>query len=574
MPANETSCPVAPITNQADDLLRRQLPWVLFFRIILVTLLLGLTVFLHSRGAYLSHLPPLAVIAIFIVLIHIFTIGSAFVIRFITCSKPFAYLQLCLDVLLTTLLLFFSGGSQSALLIIFFFPIISGATLLLRRGAMFIAALASLCYAAVLWVEYNGLLPQYLPPDQLHSLDIALHRFAIAGLSFFIIAYLSALLAFRLRETEEELSATAMDRDRLALLYRQIFADITTGIITVDNRDKITSFNQAAAKITGFPRETALATPFSRLLPNLARGQEQSSQRAMAEISKADGASIPVGFSWTRLNMPGEVGDYRVYTMQDLSKIREMEEQVQQAEKMAAIGHMAAGIAHEFRNPLAAMSGAAQLLASELSDNHGTRSLTNIIIRESDRLEETIHEFLQFSRPASLESHWFSMTSLANDSLAMARNDPAFQDDIEIAVDIPAGLDGCGDANQLRQVLVNLLSNAFHGVSRAKNPKVSIQARESRQEGEKGLLLITVSDNGQGISEKDLEQIFAPFFTRRDKGTGLGLAIVQQIVASHRGTITVQGNALGGTTFTVKLPLEGGAQERERGVMSGPGPAG
>ncbi len=553
MSLTNQACSIAPITEEADTLLKRQILWVLFFRVILLTVLLGLTVFLHSRGDYESPLPSLGMIASFITLIYIFTIGSALLIKIIPCSKPFAYLQLSLDVLLTTTLVVFSGGSQSILLIIYFFPIVSAASLLFKRGALFIAALAALSYGSVLWVEFHGLFPSYLPANNLTHVNIALHRFAVSGLSFFLIAFLSSILAKRLQIAERELSVTIMDRDRLAMLYKQIFEDITTGIITVDSSRRITSFNTAANTITGFTSEQALGTPFATLLPTL-WAQDTGSLRSMAEITRADGFKIPVGYTWTKLNMPGESGDYRVYTMQDLSRIREMEGQIRQAEKMAAIGRMAAGIAHEFRNPLAAMSGAAQLLEGELGSNHTTKSLMNIIIRESDRLEATIYEFLQFSRPAQLEKHWFPLAVMVQESITMAKNDPGWNESLQIDTEITEGLDYRGDANQLRQVCINLLTNAFHAVAQQDKGHIRIAAREEhKQDGE--YIILQVCDNGHGIPEKAYSKIFDPFFTRREKGTGLGLAIVQQIIDSHHGIITVGTCELGGASFTILLPL-------------------
>ena len=253
--------------------------------------------------------------------------------------------------------------------------------------------------------------------------------------------------------------------------------------------------------------------------------------------------------------MLGEPGDYRVYTMQDLSRIKEMEEQVKQAEKMAAVGRIAAGIAHEFRNPLAAMSGAAQVLSEELADTPATSALMHIIIRESDRLEATIYEFLQFSRPAQLEPDWFSLATMVQEAIDMACQDPGYQPDTRISNTIQTNLDYYGDANQLRQVMVNLLTNGFHAMTNSTSKHLEIEAQQEKM-ADGGWLLITIRDSGHGIPEKARQKIFDPFFTRRENGTGLGLAIVQQIVDSHGGRISVSDSNASGTTFTILLPLK------------------
>lgn len=547
----EFVCSINPVNPEEDIQLRRQLLWVLFFRVVILSFLLGIIVFFQYNNETDYQIIPLHLVGIFIGVVYLFTLASAFAIRFIPSSKPFAYIQISLDVILTTVLVFFSGGSQSFLIIIYFFPIISGATLLLRRGALFMAAQASLLYGGILWIEYSGTMATYFPSSNLDQFMMTLPIFSISGLAFFLTAFLSAFMAERLKTTETALTRTILDRDRLAVLYRQILTDITTGIITINGQKIITSFNAAAEKISGFSAQEAVGKSLQELMPEII-SNHRGEIRPLAILSRKDGEKIPVGYSWSRLNMPGEKEDYRVYTMQDLSVIKKMEYKVRQAEKMAAIGRMAAGIAHEFRNPLAAMSGAAQVVEKECASDSTTQALMNIIVRESDKLEATIHGFLEFSRPVEPVKDWFSLKTLTDDAVDMAQNDPHWHD-VEIKISIPETLDCWADANQMRQVLINLITNGVHAMAKTDTPLLTIAAREEDNENTPGLI-IDISDNGPGIPQNISAHIFDPFFTTRDSGTGLGLSIVNQIIESHEGTLSVQSES-SGTCFTILLPL-------------------
>ena len=400
------------LTGTVDALLKRQLQWLFLLRTLFTTLLLGLTALILAKGQDISLL-PVTTIATLMIGVYCFTLLSATLLRLIPCLRQFAYLQIIVDLLLTSCLVFFSGSSQSVFTVVYFLPIIAGGLLLFRRGGLLAAAMATICYGALLALEHAGqtrfLLATIAEP--IARTGMLLHTFSINGLSFFLVAILSATLAERLHRVEAALSQTSANLDRLALLSKQIFDDIATGVITVDGENQVTSCNPAAERITGYKaselRERGINTLFPGE-PPLA-GMEG---RAQTELIRKDGLTIPVDYSWAKLNTPDGCENCRVFTLQDLSDVKRMEAQVRQAEKMAAIGEMAAGIAHEFRNPLAAISGSAQLLVPQLSDNQQGRKLMEIIIRESDRLEEVIAEFLLFCRPAMPEKRWCRLGQL------------------------------------------------------------------------------------------------------------------------------------------------------------------
>jgi two-component system sensor histidine kinase PilS (NtrC family) len=536
----------------ANDHLKKQIQWLLFFRVLFLSLMLGVSVLLQTKAPSIF-LPPLHYLAYFIAGLYLFTILSALVVRMIQCYSRFGYMQIILDTLLVTLLVFSTGGSQSVFTVVYFFPIVMGAFMLFRRGSLLFAALSTLLFGALLLVEYGGYASRFVQayPSQLNNLQMLLHYFTIYSLTFFLVAILSSMLSTRLQKTEAELFQTAIDYDRLSFLYKQIFDDINTGIITVDAENRVTSFNRAAEVITGYRSGEILGRELSRAFPGLETPLLHDGRRHTAAIPRKSGETIPVGYSCSRLNAPDSNENGYVYTLQDLSQIKKMEAQVQQAEKMATIGEMAAGIAHELRNPLAAISGAVQLLDRESQEDSVNKRLFGIILRESDRLDATIHEFLLFSKPVDPKKEWFSLRALAQEALETLSQDPEWNPTLILDLEIAPDLECWGDPQLIRQVLLNLIANSANACRNMEKGRILLRVEEIPE----AAMVLEIVDNGPGIPEDFREKIFEPFFTTRETGTGLGLAIVRQIVQSHGGEISLRDGQPQGTIFTVRLPM-------------------
>lgn len=543
----------------ANDHLKKQIQWLLFFRVLFLSLMLGISVLLQTKAPSIF-LPPLHYLAYFIAGLYLFTILSALAIRMIRCYSRFGYLQITLDTLLVTLLVFSTGGSQSVFTVVYFFPIVMGAFMLFRRGSLLFAALSTLLFGALLLVEYGGYAARFVQtyPSQLNNFQMLLHSFTIYSLTFFLVAILSSMLSTRLQKTEAELFQTASDYDRLSFLYKQIFDDINTGIITVDAENRVTSFNRAAEVITGYRSGEILGQELSRPFPGLETPLLHDGRRHTAAIPRKNGETIPVGYSCSRLNAPDSNENGYVYTLQDLSQIKKMEAQVQQAEKMATIGEMAAGIAHELRNPLAAISGAVQLLDRESQENSINNRLFGIILRESDRLDATIHEFLLFSKPVNPKKEWFPLQILTQEAMETLGQDPDWNPALSLDLEIPPDLNCWGDPQLIRQVLLNLIANSANACRNMKEGRILLRAEKTAAVSQgipEAALVLEIVDNGHGIPENIREKIFEPFFTTRETGTGLGLAIVRQIVHSHGGEIFLRACQPQGTIFSVRLPL-------------------
>jgi two-component system sensor histidine kinase PilS (NtrC family) len=285
-----------------------------------------------------------------------------------------------------------------------------------------------------------------------------------------------------------------------------------------------------------------------------------------------DGADLHLGFSVSTLKDSKGMNRGKILIFQDLTRFKEMEEQVRRAEKLAAIGQLAAGIAHEIRNPLASMSGSIQLLRKELKSSHDSKRLMDIVLRETDRLNVLISEFLLFAQPSHKQRDSMDVKGLIEDTLDLFIHNPEWKKGITLRKSLETGV--CLNANptQLQQIIWNLVVNAVEAMpeggtltitSRMVNGFQDIWEKQSPERNQGGKMKstgtpyaeISIGDTGTGIHPADFNRIFDPFFTTKESGTGLGLAIVYRIVEDYQGNISVKSEPGKGTIFTVRLPL-------------------
>lgn len=556
-----------------DRLLRGQILWMLLLRIILYTLLIGISFFLQN-GQHEIILPPYSWLLAFICCVYLSAFISAF---FLLISKGnsqrFGFLQNQLDIFFVTLLVYTTGASHSVFSPLYFFPIIAGGLIFPRKGGLIAAATASIQYGLALGLEFMHIYPAFLNRYEFfkdQNLLTSINHFAVLGLTFFLAAILSAIFARRLLKTEAALSDSVRSFDSLSRLYKQIFDDIATGILTIDDNNRITSANNAIARITGYQPAELIGQIFNQAFPTLELHTKCS--RLTADLVRQDGVTIRVGYSCARLQLPAEpetpatygqashhCSNCKILTLQDISEIERLEQQMRQAEKLAAIGRISAGIAHDFRNPLTAISGSAQVLANEFSE-HGSpeqktnRALINIILRESNRLSHTISDFLKFARPETADRQWFSLRKCLDEVIQVIQANPLWPASCSLQIDVDPRYSLWADQHQIFTILNHLIHNALPFCPQGAEI-IRVEAEELNPSENQGEIILRVGDNGTGIEEENRDKIFEPFYTRRVDGTGLGLAIVKQIVTAHHGTIEVGRSELGGALFTIHLPL-------------------
>ncbi len=553
-------------TTSTDQLLRNQLLWMLLLRIVLYTFLLAISFVFRSSGFDVIILPSNLLILL-LSTVYLTTIFSAFFLLIYQGSlRKFGYIQALIDTFFAAVLIFFSGSSRSIFTSVFFFPIVAGGLILPRRGGLVAAAAATLLFGTILFFENSGLYPDYILEYITHpqkSSMVLLNQFSVHGLIFFLAAILSTLFGKRLSKTEDALSDSLKNFDRLAILYKQIFDNISTGIVTIDHQGIITSANAAIVKILGCKSPLKLIDKkLSSVFPDI--DLSEANHRLTTDFHREDGKKMRIGYA--HMLIQGTESDkhssnppHKIITLRDISEIEKLEQQVRQTEKLAAIGMMSASIAHDFRNPLTAISGCAQLLAREFSSTGATNSanfeLTNIIQREANRLITTIADFLRFSRPENCHCNWFSLRSCLEEVIQVLKADPTWPTTAQIVFDFKETTDVWADEKQIFTVFNHFIQNGLAFCPEGREI-ITINARETKTIDDGEAIEISFADNGPGVEESKREQIFEPFYTTRADGTGLGLAIVKQTIEEHRGTINVRNKTdEGGGVFTITLPL-------------------
>lgn len=552
-------------TINIDQNLRTRLLWMLLLRVILYTLLLGIS-FIFQGEQFDVIVLPSNLLVLLLFSIYLITIFFAFfLLIFLGNLRKFGFIQILLDTFFVTALVFFSGSSNSIFTSVYFFPIIAGGLILPKRGGLLAAAASSLQYGFLLALEIYGFYPDYVLEFIFfapRSTAVIINHFAIHGLTFFLAAALSTVFGIRLKTTEDALNVSIKKFDHLTTLYKQIFDNITTGIVTIDNHHIITSANNAIETITGRTAIAMIGEELGSLFPHL--DLSRPNLRLTTNFTKTDGKKIRIGYAHiviesTVETVSPEDSPQKIITLRDISDIEKLEKQVRQTEKLAAIGMMSASIAHDFRNPLAAISGSAQLLANDFTagnpGNNTNYKLTNIILRESTRLIDTIGDFLKFSRPEHADKTWFSLQNCLDEVLQVCRADPTWPPTCEIKVTIEKTLDIWADEKLLFTAFIHLVHNGLAFCPKGEE-QITITAYEIETDAGEEAVEISISDNGPGIPKSEREeQIFEPFFTSRADGTGLGLAIVQQTIRAHQGSIRVEDAETGGALFILTLPL-------------------
>ncbi len=551
-------------TTDINTLLKHQVLWLLLLRVIFYTLILGIN-FLFGRASLNIILIPKEAMIFLLLSVYLSSINAAIYIQKNDCNiRKAGFIQIVLDTFFATILVYYTGLSLSKFTIIYLFPIITGGLLFSKRGGLIAAAVSTLLYATLLLLEITrNAVPYYiLKSDHFEALSImaALNHFSTHGLTFFLTAILSGLFSARLKKTEIILSSTQKDYDTLAILYKKIFDNIDIGIITTDESGNITSANRALCKITGFSEKLLLGNKIDLSFPGFTLNAPRI--RQTADFIRPDGKKIRIGYSHVNLKPPNTAEktakeQHKIITLRDIGEIEQMEQQVKQAEKLAAIGLMSASIAHNFYNPLTAISGSAQLLNKEFQREdddtiHG--ELTNIILRESNRMIATISDFLKFSRPETLEQQWFSLAGCLNEVMEVCKVGQSWPVTAQLIVDIDETIDIWADPGQMSTVLAHLIQNALAFCPPGKE-QITISVTEHKSSETLDKITISITDNGPGIAEEIQEKIFEPFFTTRTNGTGLGLAVVKQIIERHNGELSVSQGKNGGACITLTLPL-------------------
>ncbi len=537
--------------------LRRKLAWLIAIRAIISTMLLGAATLVElTKPGSFSFDPFFFLIG----LTYSLTIVYAASLRLADRWPWLVDLQLSGDVLIVSAFIYVTGGVTSYFSLLYVLPIVAGSALRLRRGGLWTATLSTLLYIGVVLAQYGAAGLHAGPSVALPPRLVAQYTVALNGFSFFAVALVSGSLAEARRTASARLLQASTEIADLQALNQHVLNSLPSGLITTDRQQRVLTFNRAAESITGLrwpsaigrPIGEVLQLPASALAPLEGDLSARATRRHEFNYQTADGrGEIALGMTATHLETPGGRAGF-LFTFQDVTTIKKLERDAVMQQRLAAIGEMAAGIAHEIRNPLASMSGSIQILRQELPLTPEQEQLMDIVLRESERLNTTIRSFLAYARPQRFAVTRIDVRRALNDAALLLRNSSDITDLHAVDVEVPPhALWYDADEGQIKQIVWNLASNGI----RAMPDGGRLRLRAASDEAADGVV-ITVQDEGIGIEPDQQAGMFQPFHGTFAKGAGLGLAIVHRIVSDYHGDISVSSRPGAGTTVSVRLPAQ------------------
>lgn len=481
-------------------------------------------------------------------------------------SSRFAEVQIYVDILLETALIHVTGGAFSLFAFIYLFSILATSIVVAPRRSFVTATVSVLAHGMLLDLQFYRVIPP-VGGFAAHQDVVAEGSFTILLISAnacasFTVAYLATYLAGQLRQVRWQARRTEASLAELQLLHEDIVQSVSSGLVTFDREGRVLTANRTVEALGGrfqqelrrLPWELVFqhAPAFSQVWDHL-RARTRVPYRFQASLIRADGATIPIGVSASLLRRGSGEPLGVICSFQDLTDIKRMEAQVRHADRLAAIGRLAAGLAHEIRNPIASIRGSVEVLRQNLKPEGADRRLMDIVLRESDRLDETIAEFLEFSRPRHLSPVLTDITMIVDEVLLLLVHQAGER--LRMVTDYPDGtVKAYVDPAQVRQALWNLCRNAVDAMPQGGTLRVAVQlSRPGDREGPTSVV-IAVEDTGPGVASEHLPHIFEPFYTTKPDGTGLGLAIVDRIIQEHAGEIRLETTEGGGARFVVTLP--------------------
>jgi two-component system, NtrC family, sensor histidine kinase PilS len=474
-------------------------------------------------------------------------------------KRRVAWGVLVTDVALCAGIMYFSGGVDGQFTTVFCLAIAAAAFLLAMPGGLVIAVLSSACFVALQILEAQGVLA---PPgkEELARADTSGLIDAYMHVSMFLlVGTVGGYLADRIKLKGRALESAETALEQLRVDTNYILENMSSGVLVVDTAGRVVTMNAAAEEIIEVRKddvmdreiEFALGSRTPDLAHELALALKSDRGKSRQEIAShtKSGRYRPLGISISLLTDGDGHRRGLIAVFQDLTEVHEMRERVRKADRLAAIGELSAGIAHELRNPLASISGSIEMLYQELTLDGEDKRLMELIMRESDRLDRIISDFLEFARLRSPRRTPTRVEKSLSETLLLVRKNTEKSEGIAIHLECAEGLPTVYmDDEQMRQVFMNLAVNACEAMTG--NGRLEVVAGQ----GDEDTVRVAFCDSGPGI-HAEMERFFEPFFTTKDGGTGLGLAIANKIVAAHGGSIRFRNRASGGAVFEITLPV-------------------
>lgn len=531
---------------------RERLEALTVFRVTVVTVILIFALIFDSESISKLTEARSTTLLILIIATYLLSILYSLVIRQMTNVTPLAVVQVTMDLIIAGVLIGITGGLASSFIFLFHLNIVNTTSIAGTKIGMFIALITALVLVVFGLIEM-GYLYEFFPDGEVPvtSTDLWFRVSVMSGAGF-MLAFLSGYLSDSLGQVKSQLAEHRETALKQQALNEYILDGISSGVTTVDENDNIIFFNNAAVQITGMKKEFALGLSLQRAFPEIGKiladldvsnWMPLTSKRYEAKY-QTDTQELHLGFSVSPLDI-GTDRKGAIIIFQNLTDVRQMEMMIRRNKHLAAVGELAASIAHEIRNPLAAISGSVEMLEEESSASSETQMLHGIVVREVDRLNLLVSDFLNYSRPRPLEIESFNLDTLIHDFLLLVGNK---RNNITIKLDgLQPGQMLTADPEVLKQILWNLVNNGADAMGGRGTIVLGLRQSDTH-------LWIYVEDDGPGVPLKDREKIFEPFFTSKEKGTGLGLATTFRLIEEHRGEIDISdAQTLSGARFEFNL---------------------
>jgi len=508
-----------------------------------VTLLLGSSFIFKAGYEKFPHPQGLSYL---IISLYVLTIIYSLLLEKIEKLFAFAYTQLILDVIFGIILIYCSGGVESWFSFTLVLTVISSSIVLNKKAGYVIATLSSILYGLLINVQFHKLLS--LSNDQTMEVKDYLYNIFIHIISFYLTAFLSGYLSSRLEKTAKKLDERDVDLRDLEFFNKEVIESLPSGLFTADTSGKVLIFNRAAEKITGFNKDSVIGHSINEVLPFF---KFSFVRKRSEEVIRVGGVQKVIGLQITPLK---DISGYEtgfIGIFQDITELKRIEAEMKQKEKWAALGELSSNIAHEIRNPLASLKGSIEMLKEDtIPSNHRAR-LMEIALKEMERLNHIITDFLTYSRPTPPEFTKCELHSILDETMELLNHVEQNRGNISINKKYTGMLEVEADPQKIRQVFWNLGINAIEAMP--EGGELIISTRSIGPDVE-----IIFEDSGAGIDNHDMEKIFYPFFSTKENGTGLGLSIAYRIIEEHAGSINVRSSPGFGTSFKVILPKTDG----------------
>ena len=541
---------------QTDNKVTQKIQSLIIGRLLVIFLILVASWIWNSGHLKLSFDDfPRGLFLVFLISVGL-TIAYFFILRLSRNYSMQVRIQFFFDSLLITWLVWRTGDLTSPYITLYIVLISIASTFLTARETILSATICFFMFTILSISVATGTLGSFgITPSPEKIVQII----AFNGGALLLVGLLAARLSDR-HASGEQLKETTQTLASLRVLHERIIESIRSGLITTDLDGNIYTFNAAASEITGYKSDEMIGKSIAALFSNIEQSMALSLEttetgeqppRFEADLMTPEGFAVRVGYGISPLFSAGGETSGLIITFQDLTEIRTMEESVRRKDRLAAVGRVAAGLAHEIRNPLGAMRGAIQVLESQTERGTSQAKLMEIILRESDRLNKIITNFLTYARPRVGNFTEIDVREAIGDTIVLLKHSPDVKENHALETILPHNpVMLSADPTQLKQIFWNLARNSLLAMPGGGTLKVETEKITFNR------VRIVFSDTGVGMSPAQVERLFEPFSDSTTGGTGLGLSIVYQIIRDHNGTINVRSLENEGTTITIEMPTE------------------